>query len=66
MGAHLERALLCYLRPINGLLDPKSSLSASDPAQVITQADSEVENALRNAAGGKHGSHMKYSSKQRS
>ena len=57
-------ALLRYLRPVNGLPDPKGSLSGSIPTQAIAQANREVENAMESTTGGKRGSYTKYSATQ--
>ena len=58
--------LLRYLRPVNGLGDPKGSLSCSIPTQAIAQANREVENAVGSTIGGKYGPYTKYSATQRS
>ncbi len=53
-------ALLRYLRPVDGLPDPRGSLSSSIPTQTIAEANKEVQKAI-SKAGGKHGAYQKYS-----
>ena len=59
-------ALVQYMKPIDGLPDPRGLLSTSIPAQAIAEANNGVEKATRNAAGGKRGLYKKYSSTLRS
>ena len=39
-------ALLCYMKPVGGLPDPRGSLSSSIPTQVIAEANKEVQKQL--------------------
>ena len=48
-------ALLRYLKPANGLPDPKGSLSTMISLDVIAEMNKEVEEASRSVAGGKRG-----------
>ena len=43
----MEMALLKYLRPKDGLPDPKGSLSLSMPSQAIAEANRQVEDETR-------------------
>ena len=58
--------LLRYLRSVNGLGDPKGSLSGFIPAQAIAQTNMEVENAVGSTIGEKCEPYTKYSATQRS
>ena len=51
-------ALLQYMKAINGLPDPRGSLSHSIPYQAITEENREVWKAM--AGGGKHRPYTKY------
>ena len=61
-------ALLRYLKPANGLPDPKGSLSAMISPDVIAEMNKEVEEANRgvHVAGGKRGHYKTYTSSERS
>ena len=50
-----------YLKPINGLPDPKVSLSATLPSAAIASANREVEKVV--GSGRKRGPYKKYVSK---
>ena len=41
-----EMALVRYMKPIDGLLDPRGLLSRSIPSQVITEVNREVQKAM--------------------
>ena len=58
-------ALLRYLRPKDGLSDPKGSLSAAVAAQAIAQANKEVEEAMIQSVKGKRGLYKRYTPKER-
>ncbi len=53
-------ALLRYLRPVDGLPDPRGSLSSSIPTQAITEVNKEVQKAICEARG-RRGAYQKYS-----
>ena len=53
-------ALLRYLKPRDGLPDPRGSLSSSMPSQAIAQANCEVQEAIQSDKG-KRGPYKKYS-----
>ena len=53
-------ALLRYLKPRDGLPDPRGSLSSSMPSQAIAQANREVQEAIQSDKG-KRGPYKKYS-----
>ena len=59
-------ALLRYLKPVDGLPDPRGSLSSSIPTQAIAEANKEVQKAILSEAGGKRGAYQKYSPTVRS
>ena len=59
-------ALLRYLKPVDGLPDPRGSLSSSIPTQAIAEANKEVQKAILSEAGGKRGAYQQYSSTVRS
>ena len=52
-------ALLRYMKPVGGLPDPRGSLSSSIPAQVIAEANKEVQKVMD---GSKRGPYKRYSS----
>ena len=58
-------ALLRYLKPTNGLPDPRGSLSTAMSREAIAAANEEVEKEL-NAATKKRGQYKKYTGAQRS
>ena len=62
----VEMALLRYLKPANGLPDPKGALSATISPHIIAEMNKEVEEASRCIAGGKRGPYKTYSSSERS
>ena len=39
----VKLAWVCYMKPIDGLPNPKGSLSSSIPYQVIVEANKEVQ-----------------------
>ena len=53
-------ALLWYLKPKDGLLDPKSSLSLSVPSRAIARVNQEVQEAMNSKEGKKCGPYGKY------
>ena len=54
-------ALLRYLKPRDGLPDPKGSLSLSVPSQVIARANREVQEVMNSKGGKKRGPYGRYS-----
>ena len=54
-------ALLRYLKPKDGLPDPKDSLSLTVPSRAIARANQEVEEAMSSKEGEKGGPYGKYS-----
>ena len=52
-------ALLKYLKPIDGLPDPKGSLSASMSSRTIAMANKEVEQVMNKERGKKRGPYNK-------
>ena len=48
----VEMALLRYLKPANGLPNPKGSLSTMISPDVIAEMNKEVKEASRSIAGG--------------
>ena len=55
-------SLLHYLKPVGGLPDPRRSLSSSIPAQVIAEANKEVQKVAGSMDGHKCGPYTQYSS----
>ena len=55
-------ALLRYMKPVGGLPDPRGSLSSSIPAQVIAEANKEVQKVTGSVDGSKCGPYKRYSS----
>ena len=55
-------ALLCYMKPVGGLPDPRGSLSSSIPTHAIAEVNKEVQKAVGTADGGKCGPYRRYSS----
>jgi len=55
-------ALLCNMKPVGGLPDPRGLLRSSIPTQVIAEANTEVHKAVGAADKGKHGPYKRYSS----
>ena len=53
-------ALLRYLKPRDGLPDPRGSLSSSMPSQAIAQANQEVQEATPKEKGERRGYYKKY------
>ena len=51
-------ALLRYLKPINGLPNPKSPLSSEIPSSVIAEANREVQEATKNKKRGPYKTYM--------
>jgi len=51
-----KMALLRWLKPENGLPDPRGSLSSSIPSQAIAAANQEVEEAIHTTSSGETGS----------
>ena len=62
----VEMALLRYLKPANGLPDPKGSLSTTISPDIIAEMNKEVEEATHSVAGGKRGHYQTYTSSERS
>ena len=58
----VEMAFLHYLKPANGLPDPKGSLSTTISPHIIAEMNKEVEKASRCVAGGKCGPYKTYTS----
>ena len=52
-------AVLWYMKPIDGLPDPRGSLSCSIPSRVIAEVSNEVQEAM--AGSSKRGPYSKYS-----
>ncbi len=55
----MKMALLLYMKPIDGLPDPRGLLSHCIPSQAIAEANNEVQKAV--AGGSKRGPYTKYS-----
>ena len=55
-----EMALLHYMKPIDGLPDPRGSLSSCISSQAIAEANKEVQKAKAGGTG-KRGPYTKYS-----
>ena len=56
----MKAMFICaYFKPLNGLLDPRGSLSASIPLRAITLANSKVEKVVGELTN-KRGSYRKY------
>ena len=58
-------ALLRYLKPRDGLPDPKGSLSLSVPSQAIARANREVQEAMNSKGRKKRGPYGRYSPDER-
>ena len=56
----VNMALLRYLKPTDGLPDPKGSLSSSMHPQAIARANEEVREAMKSVSR-KHGPYQVYS-----
>ena len=54
-------ALLRYLKPLNGLPDPRGSLSSSIPSTAIEEANTQVQKVTGGAKNRKRGPYKKYS-----
>ena len=63
-----KMALLRYLKPVDGLPDPRRSLTSPISAQAIAEANKEVQKAMSqsSATGKKRGNYKKYTATQRS
>ena len=46
MSVHSSMALLCYLKPVNGLPNPRRSLSSSISPQMIAEVNKEVQKVV--------------------
>ena len=57
-------ALLRYLKPSNGLLDPRGSLLSIISSDVINEMNEEVEEATSHAPSKKCGPYEKFSSSE--
>ena len=61
-----KMALLCYMRPVNGLPDPQGQLSLTLPSSSIVEANHLVQEVMKEAAKQKRGPYKTYSPTVRS